>query len=200
MVLIGLTGGIASGKSTVSQLLAKLGVAVIDVDEIAREVVKLDSEVGEEIVDYFGEEVLLTKQQLDRKRLGKIIFNNPEAKEKLEEITHPVIITELKEQIANLESDGEEIIVVDIPLLFETDLTTLFDEIWVVYVSKSTQLERLIARDKISRQLAEKKIAAQMSLVKKKELADRVISNEGSKEELERKVINLLQQIKLQLK
>lgn len=194
-MLIGLTGGIASGKSTVGKILKDLGAKVIEADEIAREIVKPGKVAWERIVDYFGEDILLSNQELDRKKIGEIIFHDEAAREKLNQITHPLIISEIKARIQQSKENGEEIIVVDIPLLIEIDVMHLFEEVWVIYVTRKTQIKRLIERDQIDRETAIAKIDSQLSLEKKKEYADRLIINEGSKEELREKVLSIWQEI-----
>ncbi|ADL11892.1 dephospho-CoA kinase [Acetohalobium arabaticum] len=194
-MLIGLTGGIASGKSTVSNILKDIGIPVIDADLIAREVVKPGKPAWQKIVNTFGNEVLLPNQQLDREKLSQIIFENSKAKEKLDQITHPEIIREIKKRIDSLQTQGEEVIVADIPLLIETGMVEFFDEIWVVYVSRQTQLKRLINRDEIDYQTAVNKIEAQMPLEEKKEYADRLIVNEGDKGDLEDTIISIWREI-----
>lgn len=194
-MLVGLTGGIASGKSTVSNILNEIGIPVIDADLIAREVVKPGKPAWQKIVNTFGNEVLLSNQQLDREELGRIIFENSKAKEKLDQITHPEIIKKLKERIENLQAQGAEIIIADVPLLIETGMVDFFDEIWVVYVSRQTQLNRLMNRDEIDYQTAVNKIEAQMPLKEKKEYADRLIVNEGDKEDLKDTVLSIWREI-----
>ncbi|SDC30460.1 MULTISPECIES: dephospho-CoA kinase [unclassified Candidatus Frackibacter] len=194
-MLIGLTGGIASGKSTVSNILKSLGVSVIDADLIAKEIVEPGKAAWQKIVDYFGKEILLPNQNLNRQKLGDIIFNNQAAREKLNQITHPYVISEIEARVKKLREEGEEVIVVDVPLLIESNMVDIFDEIWVVYVSRKTQIQRLMERDQIDYEDAIAKIEAQLSLDKKKEYADRLIINEGSKDELKDKVLSIWRDI-----
>ncbi|HHU92435.1 MAG TPA: dephospho-CoA kinase [Halanaerobiaceae bacterium] len=187
MMIIGLTGGIASGKSTVSAYLAELGAIIIDADKIAHEIMEKGKPAYRKIIEAFGREILAANGEIDRSRLGKIVFNDREKKRLLEEITHPQIIKEMREKIE--ENRGQnKIIVLDVPLLFEAGLEKMVDESWLVYVDRETQLERLMARDGLSYQEANKRIKSQLSLEKKRELADFIIDNRGNLEELKREV------------
>ncbi|MFY9393587.1 MAG: dephospho-CoA kinase [Halanaerobiales bacterium] len=186
-MIIGLTGGIASGKSTVSAYLAELGAIIIDADKIAHEIMEKGKPAYRKIIEAFGREILAANGEIDRSRLGKIVFNDREKKRLLEEITHPQIIKEMREKIE--ENRGQnKIIVLDVPLLFEAGLEKMVDESWLVYVDRETQLERLMARDGLSYQEANKRIKSQLSLEKKRELADFIIDNRGNLEELKREV------------
>jgi dephospho-CoA kinase len=177
MRIIGLTGGIGSGKSTVAAMLVKLGARIIDADKLAREVVRPGRPAWQEIIDWLGPDILQADSSINRKRLGEIVFADPEARSKLDLIIHPYINTAMRQALIKAESAGEEIVVIDVPLLFETGWDRLVDEKWVVYVDKATQLERLMARDKFTRVEAVARISAQMSLTDKVRLADVVIDN-----------------------
>ena len=187
-MIIGLTGGIASGKSTVSNYLAELGAIIIDADKIAHEIMEKGKTAYWQVIEAFGREILAENGEIDRSRLGKIVFNNLEKKKILEEITHPQVIREMREKIEEYRAENK-VIVLDIPLLFEAGLEFMVDEIWVVYVDRGTQLQRLIARDGLSYEEANKRIQAQMSLEKKRVLADFVINNKGNIEDLKRQVL-----------
>lgn len=191
-MIIGLTGGIASGKTTVSNLLKKLGAVIIDADKIAHQVLETKT-AREKVISYFGS-AIIDNNQINRKKLGKIVFNNSEEKKKLEEITHPMIIDIIKMKIKQY-SKKNDIIVVDAPLLLETNLDKIVDSVWVVYVNKKTQLKRLMNRDNINLYKAKKRINSQMPLAKKRKLADIVIDNNGSKKELEQKVKKIWREI-----
>ena len=186
--IIGLTGGIASGKSTVSNIIKSLGYRVIDADIISREVVEKGKAAYLGVVEHFGQDILDEDGNIDRKKLGNIIFNNPVEREKLNSIVHPYILDSIKDCIKK--DKKSTLIFVDIPLLIEV-LDSLkikgieFDEIWLVYVDEKTQLERLIKRDNITKEEAIKKIRAQMSMDAKIKYATRVINNTGTKEALE---------------
>ncbi|GAB6099257.1 dephospho-CoA kinase [Halanaerocella petrolearia] len=183
---IGLTGGIASGKSTVAQLLSELGVEVLDADKIAHQLMEPGTEVWELIVEEFGKDILLSSNEIDRKKLGDIIFNNNYAKEKLDEITHPFIIAEIKNRLEELRV--EELVVVEVPLLIEANMMELFDEIWLVYVPQKIQVERLMARGDLDQEEALARIKSQMPLEDKKDYADRIIDNSGNQLEIKKRV------------
>ncbi|NLX62381.1 MAG: dephospho-CoA kinase [Tissierellia bacterium] len=196
--IIGLTGGIASGKSTVSDIIKSIGYKVIDADIISREVVEKDKEAYLEVVKYFGEDILDESGNINRKKLGSIIFNNPLEREKLNSILHPYILDSIKEQI---KKDKEStLIFVDIPLLIEVldDIKLKgikFDEIWLVYVDEKTQLERLMKRDNITEEEAIKRIRAQMPMEIKVKYATRLINNTGTKDYLESQVKRMLEEV-----
>lgn len=192
-MIIGLTGGIASGKSTVSGILAKLGAEVIDADKIAHQITCKGEEGYLAAVNFYGKKILKESGEIDRKFLGRIIFNDQAKRKKLESLLHPIIIKKMKEKIKEI---GEEKhIVLDVPLLFETGLDRLADQVWVVYTDRGIQLERLKERDNINKKEAERRISAQMSLEKKKELADVIIKNNGSRKKLEEKIYILWREI-----
>lgn len=187
-MIIGLTGGIASGKSTVSNYLSELGAIIIDADKIAHEIMEKGKTAYWQVIEAFGREILAENGEIDRSRLGKIVFNELEKKKILEEITHPQVIREMREKIEEYRAENK-VIVLDVPLLFEAGLDSMVDETWVVYVDRETQLQRLIARDGLSYEEANKRIQAQMSLEKKRVLADFVINNKGNIEDLKRQVL-----------
>jgi dephospho-CoA kinase len=180
--VIGLTGGIASGKSTVTALLRRLGARVIDADAIAREVVEPGRLAWEEIVAWLGREVLLADGSLDRRRLGELVFADGKARAALEGITHPRIKAAAKEALAAAERDGCAVAVLDVPLLYEAGWDKDVDEVWVVYVDEATQRKRLMARDGLTAGQAAARMAAQLSLAEKAGRADIVIDNSGDPE------------------
>jgi dephospho-CoA kinase len=183
--VIGLTGGIASGKSLVAGILRELGAIVIDADVIAREVVEPGTEAWREIVEAFGEEFLLPSGHLDRKKLARRIFQDPAARKTLEAITHPRIRSRMFEEVErqrSLDDSCRRVIVLDIPLLFETGRPPGLDGVIVVYADEEVLLERLVARDGIPREEAELRLRAQMPLREKVRLADWVIDNNGPPE------------------
>ena len=180
--IIGLTGSISTGKTQVSNYLRDRGEKVIDADLIAREVVDLEP-VKEKIKEAFGNDIY-KDDELDRKALGEIVFRDKEKRQVLNEIEHPEIYRIILEEVKN--SKGR--VFVDIPLLFESQHLNErygldFDEVWLVYVSRETQVKRLIKRDRISRGYALEKINSQMSVEDKKIMADVIIDNSGSLEE-----------------
>ncbi|WP_026593623.1 dephospho-CoA kinase [Bacillus sp. UNC437CL72CviS29] len=179
-IVIGLTGGIASGKSTVSQMFRELNIPVIDADIIAREVVEQGKEAYKEIVEVFGEEILQVNGELDRQKLGSIVFHNEEKRLHLNKIVHPAVRKEMNAQKDMYIKEGVQAVVLDIPLLFESKLTSLVDQILVVAVSPSTQLERLMKRNGFIEEEAKARIHSQMSLAEKVTLANKVIYNDGT--------------------
>ncbi|TCS83561.1 dephospho-CoA kinase [Tepidibacillus fermentans] len=190
-LIIGLTGGIGSGKSTVAKLFRKYGVPVVDVDLIAREVVEPGKEAWRKIIEHFGEKILLPNQQIDRKKLGNIIFQDEKERKILNEITHPIIIRTAIENAKELEKKNSYVIV-DIPLLFESKREKLFDQIIVVYVPFAIQLKRLMKRDQISKEEAIRKMKSQIDLEEKKKKADIVIYNDKGIEQTEEQVVKII--------
>lgn len=190
-MLIGLTGGIGSGKSTVAAMFNKYGLPIVDADYIARRVVEPNQPAWKKIVAYFGSDILLPDNTIDRKKLGEIVFNDEQKRNKLNEITHPIIISELMDEARALELVNGKVIV-DIPLLFESKREELFEYIVVVYVSYSTQVKRLMGRDQITLEEAKSRISAQMSLDEKKAGADFVIYNDEDLAFTEEQVKNIL--------
>ncbi|HLQ74370.1 MAG TPA: dephospho-CoA kinase [Bacillota bacterium] len=180
---IGLTGGIASGKTTISELFRTLNVRVIDADVIARDVVKRGRKPYEKIVQSFGNNILLDNGEIDRQKLGKIIFAQKEKRELLNQIVHPAVRKQMLEERDRYLKEGHQLVVLDIPLLFEGDLTHLVDKTIVVYVRRDVQFERLVTRNQLSTDDAEQRIASQMPLEEKVKLADATIDNNGTVEE-----------------
>jgi dephospho-CoA kinase len=194
--LIGLTGGIASGKSTVAAILRRLGAAVINADELSREVVEPDREGWKAIVDAFGAAVLQDDRVIDRQKLRKIIFDDPQARKRLEAIIHPRVRALAEQRIRELGADGYEIVVYEVPLLFEVNLHHWLRPVILVATDVATQKQRLQQRDHLTESEAAKHIAAQMSLEDKRRLADYVIENDGNLEDLEQRVRAVLAEIK----
>ena len=196
MKLIGLTGGIASGKSTVAAILRRLGAAIVNADELSREVVEPDTPGWNELVTTFGSAVLQPDRAIDRQKLRKIIFADPEARKKLEAIIHPRVRALAEQRIREHAAAGFEIVVYEVPLLFEGNLQNSLRPVILVATDVTTQKKRLQDRDHLVESEAEKHIAAQMSLEEKRRLADYVIENDGSFADLERQVQAVLAQIK----
>lgn len=181
--IIGLTGGIASGKSTIAGFFEELGIPVIDADQLAREVVAPGSVGLAEVVETFGEGVLFADGSLDRKRLGALVFADEDARMKLNAITHPRIGALGAERIASYQENAAPYLIYEAALLVEGGLHAGFDGLVVVAVGPEIQLERLMARDRSSREEAEGRISSQLPMNRKVEVADHVIMNEGTIEE-----------------
>lgn len=183
MIVIGLTGGIASGKSTVSKMLAQFGACIIDADRIAREVVEPGQKAWKQIVAHFGHAVLLPDGTLDRKKLGSSIFSDKNKRRKLEEITHPEIRRQIRKLLTAARKAELRVAVLDIPLLIEVKWTDMVDCVWLIYTDNDTQMQRLMERDKLTTEQARQRLAAQMPLGEKRQYADVIIDNSGPPEE-----------------
>lgn len=191
-MLIGLTGGIATGKSTVSRMLLTLGETVIDSDQIARQVVEPGELAYLKIVQHFGEHILHEDRTINRKALGAIVFTHPEERKVLEEITHPIILDEMQRQAKIALSAGAPRVFFDVPLLIEIGMHKQVDKVVVVYTDETTQLYRLMERDGLSREEALKRMRAQMPIDEKVKYADYILENNGTISELELKVKRLI--------
>lgn len=179
-LIIGLTGGIATGKSLIAKQFRKHGVTVLDADKIYKNLLNSNKIMYNEIVKNFGEGII-KDQKIDRKRLGQIIFTDPEKREMLNRITHPFVLQVIKRKIISLIKKRDRIIVLDIPLLFEAKMEYLVNLILVAYVDEPTQIERLMKRDQIDEVMATRKVKSQMNIEEKRKLADIVIDNKGTK-------------------
>jgi len=192
ILLVGLTGGIASGKSTVANMLEEMGSCAIDFDMLARLVVEPGRPAWEKIVDYFGEDILQDNREIDRKRLSRIIFGNSEKRKMLEGFTYPLISDEFIRQVDGIASnDPDAIIHAVVPLLFEAGMQDLFHKIIVVYIPREKQIKRLMERDGISEGDAINILNAQIHIDEKIGRADFIINNENSVEETKRQVYDL---------
>jgi len=197
MLLVGLTGGIAAGKSLVSEILRGLGAYIIDADKIARQVVEPEKPAWFEIVKFFGRDIINKDKTINRKRLGEIIFNDPVKKRKLEEIVHPKVIEEenrLVKEYGRKNPNG--IVIIDAALLIEAGSHKRVDKLIVVYADKETQFKRLSERDGLSRADAEKRTASQLPLDKKVKMADFVIDNSKGIEETQRQTIDIFNKLR----
>jgi len=191
MLIAGLTGGIASGKSVVADMLAEKDAIIIDADRIAHQVVKKDMPAWQEIVDAFGRDILREDGEVDRKALGKIIFSDQSRRDQLNHIVHPRVFEEISRNIALIMEARETpnpVIILDIPLLFETRMNQELSDIIVVYVPEEVQLERLLRRDEAGRKDAMARIRSQIPIEEKKRQADYVIDNSGTITETRRQV------------
>ena len=194
--VIGLTGGIATGKSLVSAMIMELGGQIINADLIARKVVEPGTPAWKQIADHFGEGILNSNQTIKRKELGRIVFADADKLDQLNKITHPFIIAEIERQLSCCrDSLDKEIIVIDAPILLELGLERLVDEVWVVTVDPAAQLERLMKRDNLSAEEAKLRIQAQMPLEEKVKRADRVIDNRHTPEETKKQVKEIWREI-----
>ena len=198
-MLIGLTGGIASGKSLVAAELKRLGAYLIDADEIGRKVVNPGLPAYQDIVKEFGEGILNPDKTINRKALGGIVFSNPKLRKTLEQITHPRILDAIEKETQTIQgNDPKALIVVDAALLIEVGLNKKMDKVVVVYADEQTQLKRLIKRSGFTMAEAKKRIASQMPLSEKIKYADFVIENleEKSKEEVKDEVKRIFEEMK----
>jgi dephospho-CoA kinase len=193
--LVGLTGGIASGKSAVAAILRRLGAAIINADDLSREVVQPEQDAWKEIIDAFGPNILHEDKTLARRKLRQIVFENPEARRKLEAIIHPRVRALAERKISELAAAGTSIIVYEVPLLFENQIHLWLRPVIVVACKIETQKKRLLERDHLTELEAQRHLDAQMSLEEKRKLADYVIENDGTLEELEQQVRAVLQKI-----
>ncbi|MBC1423587.1 dephospho-CoA kinase [Listeria seeligeri] len=185
---IGLTGSVATGKSTVSKMIQKAGIPLVDADIAARKVVEPGTEGLAEIVAYFGKEILLADGSLNRPKLADIIFKNEEKRQKLNEITHPRVKDYMLAERKRFLAAGEKVVFFDIPLLFESHLESLVDQIVVVWVTPETELKRLMERNNLTKEAALARINSQMGIDEKAKKADFVINNNESLEKTEKQV------------
>lgn len=192
MKIIGLTGGIASGKTTVSQMLIDIGFPVICADELAKEAVQQSGPGLEAVIAAFGKEYLKPDGTLDRGKLGPLVFSDKASRKKLNSIVHPFVVQEIKKRLALYKERKASLIFLDIPLLFEEKLDRLCSKTVVIYAPKKIQCERLKKRNAFSNSEISARLAAQMPIHKKKKLADFVIDNSGSVKETKRQVEGLL--------
>lgn len=194
MRVIGLTGGIASGKSTVSAILTDLGVPIIDADQVSREIVEPGEAAYNEIRQVFGEDVIAADGNLDRVMLGQLVFNDQSLRKKLNHITHPRVNERFQEKMKELEGKAE-IVVWDVALLFESGMYQHVDEVWLVWVDVETQVCRLMERNGYSREEALARMRSQMPLEEKMKRADRLIDNRGTVEETRSTVTRFYKQL-----
>ncbi|WP_257346535.1 dephospho-CoA kinase [Pseudalkalibacillus decolorationis] len=190
-MIIGLTGGIASGKSTISSMIKKLNIPVVDADLIAREVVQPGEEAHKQIIEAFGQELLLPDQSIDRKKLGTIVFNDTEKRQILNGIVHPAVRKSMIDR-RDMFLEDHQTVVLDIPLLFESKLTHFVDRTILVYVSAETQLKRLVERDNSTEEEAVSRIRSQLSLEDKREWADAIIDNNESVQQSNDQLVHIL--------
>lgn len=192
--IIGITGGIASGKSTVTEFLRQKGFQVVDADAVVHQLQKPGGRLFQVLVEHFGEKILLENGELNRPLLASLIFSNPEEQE-WSKRTQGEIIREELAALRNQFAQTEALFFMDIPLLFEQDYASWFDETWLVYVNRDVQLERLMKRDQISKEAAETRLNSQWPLERKISLASHSLDNNGNQEQLIAQVVQLLDEM-----
>ncbi|EMX5392079.1 dephospho-CoA kinase [Listeria innocua] len=190
---IGLTGSVATGKSTVSNLIQQAGIPLVDADVAARKVVEKGTGGLAEIVAYFGKDILLEDGTLNRAKLGEIIFQDKEKREKLNEITHPRVKDYMLNERERFFEAGEKVVFFDIPLLFESHLESLVDQIIVVWTTPETELKRLMERNNLTKEEALARINSQMGIDEKAKKADFVIDNNESLEKTQKQVLTFIE-------
>jgi dephospho-CoA kinase len=196
MLNVGLTGGIACGKSTVARMLAEKGAVLIDFDELVRAAEGTDEPAWREIVHHFGEEVLQTDRAIDRRKLGEIVFADREKLALLNSLVHPAVFAEWQKRLTAIrETRADAIVLSDIPLLIEAGLKTMVDLVLLIYITPEEQIRRLMARDGFTREEAERRLASQMPIGDKISHADFVIRNDGPLEETCRAVSALWKEL-----
>ncbi|MFO8060687.1 MAG: dephospho-CoA kinase [Bacillota bacterium] len=183
-IIIGLTGGLGSGKTAVGDFLRRGRVPVISCDEISHQLMRPGHPMYERTVAEFGDSVLDADGRLDRGKLGERIFSDPDARERLQEITHPGILEEMGCRLRQLATEGARVVILDIPLLYEEGLEDMCDEVWVVWCRREQQVRRVMRRDGLSEDEVNRRIDAQMPLQEKIRRADLVIDNSGTPDAL----------------
>ena len=192
--IIGITGGIASGKSTVTEFLRQKGFQVVDADIVVHQLQKPSGRLYQVLVEHFGEKILLENGELNRPLLASLIFSNPEEQE-WSKRTQGEIIREELAALRNRFAQTEALFFMDIPLLFEQNYAAWFDETWLVYVNRDVQLERLMKRDQILREAAESRLNSQWPLERKISLASHSLDNNGNQEQLIAQVVQLFEEM-----
>ena len=195
MKVIGLTGGIGSGKSTVSRLLAELGAVIIDADKVGHEAFKPDTEGWREVAAAFGRQILAADGKIDRKKLGEIVFGNPDSLERLNRIMHPRIHSMVKAQLKQYQRQGVEIVVLEAPLLIESGWASTVDEVWVTVAPEATVLRRLQERMGFSKPQSLARIRSQLSPEERARHADVIIDTDCDLDELKARVEKLWQRL-----
>ena len=192
---LGLTGGIASGKSTADDFFKKKNIPIIDSDLIAHKIMEVGQAGYQAVVDYFGSKILTDNQTINRRKLGEIVFNDQAKLKKLNSLTHPLVHQEIKRQMEQYRLNQEKLVVIDVPLLFESGFESLCDGVLVISISPELQLKRLMKRNNFTEKEALSRINNQMPLKKKKKRATYVVANTGTINDLEKKLSDLLQKI-----
>ncbi|WEV36438.1 dephospho-CoA kinase [Lactobacillus sp. ESL0677] len=195
-LVLGLTGGIASGKSTADAFFRKKGLPIIDSDLIAHQILNVGEAGYLQVIQYFGKKFLNSDQTINRHQLGKVVFSSPEQLAILNKITHPLIFQTIQAKITQNKQAGKQLIIVDAPVLFESGGQKYCDKTLLIAIPEDMQIERLMQRDQLTRQAALNRIKSQMPLAQKIKLADYVVTNTGTIEELEAKLAELLLKLK----
>lgn len=192
---LGLTGGIASGKSTADEFFEKKKIPIIDSDLIAHKIMEIGQNGYKAVVDYFGTDILNDDQTINRRKLGGIVFNDKAKLKKLNELTHPLVHQEIKQQMAQYRANQEKLVVIDVPLLFESGFESLCNGVLVISITPELQIERLMKRNDFTKKEAIARISNQMPLSEKEKRATYVVANTGTIDDLEKKLSDLLQEI-----
>jgi dephospho-CoA kinase len=195
--VIGLTGGIGSGKSTVSRYLSELGAAIIDADKLGHEVYLPNTESWRDLVKTFGKEILTPADKIDRKKLATIVFNNPEKLQQLNAIVHPRMFEIAKQRIEDNRRQGTKVVILDAPILFEANWTPLVEAVWVVVANEANVVKRAVARSGLTEEQVRLRIRSQMSNKDRIQRAQVVIHNDGTAEDLRNKVNELWYRLKI---
>ncbi|MCD6133209.1 MAG: dephospho-CoA kinase [Deltaproteobacteria bacterium] len=196
MRLIGLTGGIASGKTTVRKMFERMGAYTLDADELSHKALHQE-DVYQKLLKHFGNVILNESGEIDRKKLGQIVINNKQELRFLESVVHPKVAEMREAFIENVrKKDRDAVIVYDVPLLYEKKMENMFDVVIVVYIDRETQIKRIMERNKISEEEAEKRLKLQMDIEEKKKRAQIVIDNRGTKDDTFKQVKNIWSKIK----
>ena len=196
MKVIGLTGGIGSGKSTVAQFLVELGAVIIDADKVGHEAFKSGTELWREVVAAFGQEIITPDGDIAREKLGEIVFDNAEALSRLNQIMHPRMYDMVRAQIEGYRKRGVEVVVLEAPLLIEANWTSLVDEVWVTVAAESKVLRRVADRTGLPESETLARIRSQMPVGEKTKYADVVINNDGDLGDLKARVNRLWQKLR----
>lgn len=192
---LGLTGGIASGKSTADEFFKKKKIPIIDSDLIAHKIMEIGQNGYKAVVDYFGTDILNDDQTINRRKLGGIVFNDKAKLKKLNELTHPLVHQEIKQQMVQYSANQEKLVVIDVPLLFESGFESLCNGVLVISITPELQIERLMKRNNFTKKEAIARINNQMPLSEKEKRATYVVANTGTIDDLEKKLSDLLQEI-----
>ncbi len=197
MKVIGLTGGIGSGKSTVSAYLREKGIVVLDADQVARMLVLPGSDTLRTLTDFFGQEILLEDGSLDRKKLGGIIFSDADKKQRLDTVMHRKIREEIERRLQVEQAKGADCVVIDAPLLLETGMENLVDQVWLIEMEDSLRIRRVMERDALSEEEVRARICLQMSAEEKRKRSNCIVDNSSDLESLYQQIDSLLLKLEI---